>query len=479
MRQVLCISILVITGCDGNRKGPPESAQTPVQTLVLTDEQPATYELADSACQTLTAPLSLTKAMIHTWRGDLVIPRAVSLSQVVSAGSLTSPAILETTFNDHYLRSCYYNRGGGERCPDAKGQESSWSLEEPARPLRICRDDSDYPRLSYERVGLGSLHAIESASSAYRRADGGLRPLRPIHLSILPNFVDLYRNVPKDGVTVTLKTWITHNMAYFPSVEMIAVFPEPASLQASLKGYYWESEFVLAHEFGHHIELSRNATATARLGLAWNPMQHRYLSVTGDPSATAQVMGSFSEAVADLLAYYAVGGDNTSLSGLPCLGLNRDPGRDHFGNGDFKALTEDRLDTMLGYRMDEASGCSEPRYSDVHIGGAIFAGLLNDAFAALTAIDPEIEPGSPEDIAQRYKLSLRWQDALGKRSKALTSSAKPQELLALLPLALEDAVNGYLVGLALNDSQDTSLRQDLCAKMAERVPVIEQQPFGC
>lgn len=483
MRQVLYFFLSISSGCGSQHRDPPAAAQPPITPLILSDDPPATYELADPACQTQTATVSLTQARIHSWRGQEIQRRMVDLNQVVSKSSLISPSIRETTFNDQYQRSCDFNRGQGDSCPDEKGQEVSWSLMRPSRPLRVCQDNQEFPRLSYEHVSLAALVGIETASQAYRTADAGASPLRPIQLAVLPSFVDLYRNFPQGSENITLKTWITHNMAYFPSIEMIAVFPEPSSLQSSLKGYFWESEFVLAHEFGHHIELSRQTKAAARfdltLGLTWDPMQHRYLSVSGGRSVASQVMGSYSEALADLFAFYAVGGDDRSLVGLPCLGLNRNPGNDSFGNGDTKVLTEDRLELLLGLRDEDPTSCREPRYGDVHTVGAIFASLLNQVFATLTALKPEGEVGSIADITQRYKLVLRWQDALLKRSHALGSSATAQELLALLPSALEDTVNGYVVSLGLNSNEDDRVRSQLCATVAERVPVIEQKPFGC
>lgn len=481
MRQGFYFGLLAVAllGCGADRSVAPKSAKTPIETLVVTEEPPAAYTLADAGCQARAASVPLTRARIHSWDGSQVKTRRVAYAGTRSDASLASPAVRLTTFDDRYERVCDFKKGKGRYCQDDRGRELSWSLDRPARALRICQDGADFPRLTYERVGLASLHGLELANAAYLAADRGAHPLEPIHLSVLPHFVDLYQNYEHDGQIKTLKTWVTHNMAYFPSAKMIAVFPEPASLQPLLEGFFWESEFVLAHEFGHHVELTRLTPAAAAFGLTWSPLRHVYLGVTGEPTEAAQVFGSFSEAFADLLAYYARRGDTSTLVGLPCFGANRDPGRSRFGNGDDKALTEDRLALLLGHVSEEEKPCGEPRYSDIHNTGAIVATLLDEAFAALTALSGDIVASSNEDFSKRYELALAWQDALTIRSRQVRAAASAQELLALLPLALEDATNDFLAGSSLTDGQGEAARRAVCEAASQRLPVVERRPFAC
>jgi hypothetical protein len=481
MRQGLYFGLLALAllGCGADRGVAPKSAKTPIETLVVTDEPPAAYALADGDCQAQAEPIPLTRARIHTWDGSEVKARRVAFADARSDASLVSPAVRLTTYDDLYQRVCDFKKGTGRYCQDERGQELSWSLDRTARPLRICKDGADFPRLTFERVGLASLHGIEVASAAYLAADRGAHPLEPIHLSVLPHFVDLYRNYEHDGQIKTLKTWVTHNMAYFPSAEMIAVFPEPASLQPSLEGFFWESEFVLAHEYGHHVELTRLTPAAAAFGLTWSPLRHVYLGVSGEPTEAAQVFGSFSEAFADLLAYYAQRGDTSTLVGLPCFGANRDPGRGTFGNGDEKTLTEDRLALLLGQVGEEEKPCGEPRYSDIHNTGAIVATLLDEAFAALTLSSGDIVASSAEDFSKRYELALAWQDALTVRARQVRAAASAQELLALLPAALEDATEHFLAGSSLTDGQGEAARRAVCEVVSQRLPVVERLPFAC
>src|SRR5262249_55571374 len=142
------------------------------------------------------------------------------------------------------------------------GVEKSW-VQNPGASggtLRICADGRTYDRLSYEGVALTSLFYLQRARDTYQRlaVAGGAPAPQPIALRVLPAFKDTYDNYNDANGDNQLVTYITHNLAYFPVGQMIAVFPETATVSAKESGFFWESEFVLSHEYGHHLDYTRH-----------------------------------------------------------------------------------------------------------------------------------------------------------------------------------------------------------------------------
>ncbi len=474
-----------LVACGG---GETSERRDPVIPVVADRRAPATYTLADPSCQQASAPVALTHASVRAWNGDQIETHRVTLDGVSSKASLGSAAVSETTYDDVYERACDVDKGEGHYCDDKSGAEQGWVNAHALTPLRICRDDFDYGRTSYEGVALASIHYIQTAQSRYKQLAPGNTDLPTIKLSVLPEFIDYYDNFPqRDGTKVRLKTWITHNSAHFQSPPMIAVFPEAAEDARSAKGFFWESQFVLAHEYGHHIDFTRNGMLLSQMGLRWIPFEHRFFDeyafdIGGaGTSDRAQVHGAVGETFADMTAFYAEGGTGASLRGLPCFGINRDIANANFLNGDKKALTEDRFDLVLGKTQEDDKPCGQPQYRDIHIIGAIVGHALDQAFARLTASTATLVPGSADDIDQRYRLTIAWMDKYVKASRALALDQKGSAWLEPIATALEGVADDFLGTFALrDDGHETAgvVRKDLCKILKEGFPVMPAPPFA-
>lgn len=455
--------------------------------IVESRESPREYTLADPECQTKSETQTLTKTQIYAWDGDQVVTKDVDLTGTTSGKSLTAPAIRETTWNDQFERFCDLKRGRDHACDDTKnGGELAWYRNDDTSGglLHICKDNFAYGRETYESVALTSAYYIERANSRYMALGDSPQALPKIYLSVLPEFIDYLDNYQIDGQSKRYKRYITHNLAYFQGGQMIAVFPENVLAGADPKGFFWESEFVLAHEFGHHIDWSRHGIALESLGLKWNPMTHSFIDQVsmaagqGAVSGRGQVVGSIAEGFADLLAYYSEGATARSLVGLAELGQNRNIGTGKFSNGDDKVLTEDRLEHLLkDDDGDEIEGA--PRFSDIHIIGAILSHTMDDVFTSLIDADGTIVAGSEASVRRRYQLTLAWMDALvGELKKAKSDGATGASLTDPIARALEKTVDGYFTRFPLTGDDAPgmdAIRAEVCRKTKEALPAI---PIG-
>jgi hypothetical protein len=483
---VSCVPPLV--GCD--RDDDSGGRSKPILELVGDpDSEPVDAQLEDSACQSDPTNYVLSETSVHGWNGDQVSSSMVSIDGIVSNKSLESSAVKLTTYGDRYERVCDWSKPSGLECTKDNGTEKGWTLQDSSGPLRVCKDRHTYGRMTYEGVGLAAISYLTNAHERYAQlAPEAAVALKPLYLSVLPEFIDFYDNYEQNGQKKRLQLFITHNMAYFPSGPMIAVFPEGQQYVGKVPGYFWESAFVLGHEFGHHVDTTRNAQQLTAMGLSWSPTQHGYremgelghrqLSMASGGSARAKILGSVSEAFADLAAYYGEGGSSTTLTGLPCFGKNRDISQAAFSNGDAKMLSEDRLSTLMSPPSDEDRTCGIPRYSDIHNIGAIIAHAVDQTLAAVTAQRTDFEAGSAGDYDERYRLTLAWLDAvttLALTADATDVIAMAQPIGMALQKVAEAALDG---GYPLVQGGSQLGKRDVCRVALELLPALRSAPFA-
>ncbi len=454
--------------------------------LIESARVPAVYELADGACQTDTANYGLTGTTIFAWDNQAVDTVPVPLN---GGDPLQSAAISETTWNDRFERVCDYNRPSGAQCADDAGNERGWDQTSSSGKLRVCKDGHAYGRTTYEGVALTSSYFINAAYDKYRALAEPGAPVTPIRLSVLPTFIDYFDHFPQGNRLYRARTFITHNLAYFPGSTMIVVFPEEKARAATSPGFLWESGFVLAHEYGHHIDAMRHAVQFRAMGLTWNPRTHSFddeAALTGGngrDTERAQLQGALAEGFADLLAYYVDGGSGRSLVGLPDLGYNRNVGTTTFSNGDEKILTPDRLKDLLHSRAGSSAGTplqNELSYADIHTVGAVLAHTVDQFLARLALTDTAITPGSPADINRRYQLALAWMDVVVAAQVRLPDGASGAELLSPLTEAFEAVTQAQLTAFPLTatpDAGDAQLRLAICTDVLARLPALPRPPF--
>ena len=477
---------LLTLGCGDPRASHQD--ERPVLPLVLSPEEPASYDLADPGCEASAPTLrAVNDVTIHEWDGQGVKEQQVTLAGARSEDSLATPAISGTTYHDVYERTCDLNRPAGHECDNDQGAEKGWTHNsgQSKGPLRICRDGTTYGRLTYEGIALTSAYFVQQAHDKYvsLAVTGGAKTPDRIHLSVIPYFIDYDDNYMVNGAPKRLAKFVTHNLAYFPGEEMIAVFPERADLQASEAGYFWESQFILGHEYGHHIDFMRHGRLLNSIGLRWDPVAHDYVDdaalAQGEDAASdrAHVAGALAEGFADMMGYYADGGSNRSITGVPGMGDDRDVGSDHFRGGTAKVLTEEHLATLLG-RGATTRQDGDPDYTDIHIVGAIIAHACDKAFTDLTAAGPTGPGGPGDDVAARYRLALSFSDALVAGVATLPPTASGDDVLAPIGAALQKAADQYLSGLGLAADRTAQVQQAVCADARTILPALKTLPYA-
>jgi hypothetical protein len=490
------LSLILFTatsiGCGGMVEDDKDSPDTIVE-LQPGASQPAAFSLEDPSCQVSATSASLSTTEIYRWAGDVVESHNVELEGVFnSPNGLQSPAVNKTTYLDTWIRECDPNKPRSSRCLNSRGQTLPWSFspEESKGVLKVCDPGKSYGRRTYESMALSAIYYVGNAHDTYQEITGD-DTLAKIQLSVSPLFIDEYVFPVSDGVEKRQREYLTHNMAYFPRngdipYGSIAVFPERDSFEEHFPGYFWESEFALGHEYGHHIDLSKSKTYYESIGLYWNTLTHSFTDheiQNGAPAldsggtTRSKIHDAVQEGFADLMAFYSAGGTSKSLVGIECLGGNRDVANSSFANSEEKILTEDRFDMFLGKAEDTNSAC-EPHYDNHHTIGAILAHSANSFFSKLTAASPETKDHE-KDIEQRYLLTLKWLDAFKSASLQLKDTNSDLERLTPVTQAFEQVADEWLTTFGLTGtSEEKDLRANLCQVVADFIPASPSKPFS-
>ena len=472
-------------GACGRKQAPPDAAPR-VAPPLMTPRPPATYAFDDGDCQLSLNPTSLpiTKGQIYSWQGSHVVPLDVDYHGTASADSLSSDAIATTVAGATYQRSCQGGPATGFVC---NGGDKGWAPVRTGAPLRLCRDQAAYQRQSVESISLTSLYFIQAARDRYlavTAADATQAPApAPIALSIMPAFVTDFIHPGKDGKEQVTRTFIVDNLAYFPDAQMIAVFPVQAAEKDHNDGFYWESSFVLGHEYGHHIDFARHGRVLTNVGLTWNPLLHGFsdesalASGGNSSSARAQMAGAEAEGFADLLGYYVGNADGQAIIGLPRIGRDRDPGSATFGQSDPKILTTARLNKLLGLASLDIDADIDPAFADIHQTGAVIAYTANQVFATLMAATSQLAPGSRDEIDGRYRLTLTFMDALVAEVAQLRPDEGGTAVSQPIGRAFEQVT---LAAIAKSTPQTTSneLKNAVCKIISRQMPGLTYLPFS-
>lgn len=473
--------ILMTSGCGkaggGSSNGPvvlPERAFNP----------PVAYQLQDKDCQGRTTPVDLTSATIPAWQAEVVNMVKAETPGTFTGLSLHNSIVKDTFFGVEYERKCDADQARGRECFSPAGQEKDYDVKEGTGwYLRVCNDGFAYDRKSIETVALTSAHYLDLAHRKYMQLKEPAAETPPqLLLNVLPVFADVYDNYVENGQSKVKKEYLVHNLAYYSSKKMIIVFPESVERDQSLPGYLWESQFVLGHEYGHHVEQLRTGLLTSHLGIDWNPITHSWedLNVSGSGGTSTeftQILGSVSEGFADLLSFYAEGGTAYSLSGIPNLGPNRDIRISTFANGDDKVLTLDRFN-LLTERTQPRDRGSDGMYSDIHTGGAILAFAADQVFKQVSLARGGIEEGSQADMDYRYRMLLRWIDRTGE-GLSLVKDEQAESHLNKISEAFASVVTDPVGDFQLRgDLTDKELQQGICQTLADTLPVLTRPAFS-
>lgn len=267
-----------------------------------------------------------------------------------------------------FTRDC--DHVSNQTCLTSRNTEAMFTSDGAGQNPRFCRASGNYSIDSIERVALTSAlsfkHAQEFAAGAYKENGA----IAPVQLLILPRFASKIPST-RGNSNVTDTKVLTNNLAYFPvknGMPYIAVFPRDKNATEDT-ARLWESSFVLAHEYGHHIE--------------------RYLRVDRfDDISVSPVRRAVSEAFADINAHATGNLNDSSVLNIPCFGSDRAVGVGNFKDSVAKVFdkleiqnVENRYKTeptsMISFEFESAAVCAQIDKAAYHAIGAIFAYNVN------------------------------------------------------------------------------------------------------
>ena len=518
----LLVVALVVTAC--GQKDPPPPKKRPILPIQAVRDAPQEYTVADPTCQSSSDDYTLVSTWVAAWQGASVIQKNVPLRSTVTKRSLVNTAVARTTYGGTEERLCPGSIGPSQPCLDKNAQEPSWDSITPGKELRICKPDSQFGRQTYEGVALTSAFYIQKARDRYLGITKSTATPSPIVLSVLPQLADYYVTQNLEGQNVHIKRYLTHNLAYFPDAETIVVFPESKKRAETAQGFFWESGFVLAHEYGHHIDFERHGAAYRAAGLSYHPLSHVLMespigpdestpgipaetssagSVTGDfmertfrgnelSSSSRQnlvyesrrsLLGSaLAEAFADLLAYYTEGASSESVIGLPDIGVSRNVASRYFGDGQPKILTDEHLKIFFRETKETDPLASVSRFTDVHTVGATLAFAADRMFTRLLRDYSTVSPEDAGEIDRRYRLTLEWMDSVTATLVSLGPDADRQKVVAAVGEGFEATIKRHLASFPLDDTRSPQssleMERDLCLTFEAILPGLGALPFS-
>ena len=302
------------------------------------------------------------------------------LDLATSQYSLSTALIDSTFYGQTYQRHCHFH--SERHCLDEDFHPAAWKkANKSGGVLRICATQQDYPRESFEHVALVSALHLQTAQQFFTASTGQTVP--GLSLLVLPFFRTLYTDKDEQPQ----QQLMYRNIIYFPNSKSLAVLPD----QDDFRGRsLWESSFVIAHEFAHHVQFANHPKSTTVAALRSDALMNRALE-------------AFLEGWADLYAFYAENEDASDIVSYPCFGYNRNVASPVFGDRSFKTVTPAALAAY--YQGDRTSAsCMQPDFSDSHIIGAIFAHHLHQTISFL------LDSGwldEPEPMT-KYRYLHRW-----------------------------------------------------------------------
>jgi hypothetical protein len=451
----LFMALLTLLGCGRQRTSVTNPEETFLPLTVLEGQQPEIYPFGDERCQAseTSAPDKLNSVKLQLWHDGEVKDREIDLKSLqLSGASLNGPHISQVTVNSLFERQCDATNASPPECRDQRDHPAGWFVTERGQPLKICSADSTPPRKSLEHVGLAAAVAVEKSAQTLEDFIPEIKAIAPLEILAMPRFDTRWSPWFHNGDKGHYLTHVTENLAYFPespaTAPFIAVFPKSTRHQDGI--YLWESEFVLAHEFAHHVE--------------------RKLGMDRFGKQVSTIRLAASEAFADSLAFASQNASSETLKGIPCVGQDRDPSEWAFTNGVAKIIDE-ALISRLGATSsqstkDEHTNCQGVLPQSAHGIGTILAHWLHE-FAKTTPVYDR-EPGRA--LAH---LTVTWLDHLNRSLPEV--EAKPALEVDLAARSLEVAVEKEFSQAGVDLTDNTRLM--LCQKMTLAFPFLKDRAW--
>jgi hypothetical protein len=397
--------------------------------------------------------------------------RAVHRQQTQKRTALhfESPTIEKITHGRRFWRECPADASKGCATPN-NGLAGRWHFEDHQEPMKLCQSSNPPLRHSYEAVASSLVLNIQRAAARVERAlEGGL-PLGRVVVDLFPLYETRAISAQRDRAWVR---FVTDNLSYTVSSQTISVFPESQQSMAQSSGQprLWESAFVVAHEYAHHVENQLFANLTQKLNLQWNEVQHQFLAGPNDLREDANAKVAFfvtamSEAFADLLAFYVNDGSAKSISEFRQLGENRDPKALYYRDGNLEKRLNATLIKSIFNRFDQ----QHHRRSiavDAHEVGAVVAHVLHSVWQSLQPTLNSAYLSEP-----RFRVLLAWTVKFQRAFYEKIADSPQQLNLKVLLDKFGEALLSHGERLGLREVQNREVRGIICSRLHEVASVV-------
>ena len=320
------------------------------------------YFLYDDACQARQSSTDDSRPT-QIYLTDFEQPLDLDAAQQ----SLRTKLIDSAFYGQTYQRRCHFYSKQGQYCLDRDFLPVKWTkINRSGGMLRICDTEQQYPRESFERVALVTALHLQKAQRFFASSIG--QDLPGMSLLVMPFFRTVYTD--KEGELQ--QQLMYRNIIYYTASKSLAVLPDSDNFYG--RGL-WESAFIIAHEFAHHVQFATRpkweTNLAADKGMGGDKHHPRL-----PRNATKRSLEAFLEGWADLFAFYAEGENPSDIISYPCFGYNRDIANPVFADRSFKVITSD---IVAGFYAgtSTSSSCVRPDFSDAHTIGAVLAHHLH------------------------------------------------------------------------------------------------------
>lgn len=486
---------LALTGCGPklNEEVLPEAPPSD-DGVFISLNSPQKYQFQDPACQENKDQFSLEITSAQVWRIENSGPSNVSLalSETYSSPGLESKAIKASYFARKFVRTCKAKNGDSfsdslTNCEAHTGENKPlYTFSGEQKPVKICQNKQLFFRDTVESAALNAIETIQQVAEIYEIAFG--IPFEKVTLDLFPEFISRWESGKIDQIPS--QAWLTDNLAYFPNNKIIAILPDSSNRSHR----YYEWEFVVAHETGHHIGNILIGEKMVSTALQWLPELHIYGTAQNGLSpensgksfnatiVRSKVLSAIAEGYADDIASILTEEKRETLAQLPCIGSTRDVYSPLFADKvSPKILTADIVSSYFsGQRSPDI--CGAPNYSSPHHIGAIIAHAVLMTFDEIGNIH-----GLPGSLGPKhYKAFLMssvssWLLAFSENEERLAQAGFPNSIAGFAAMhgAFEDAYEEVLRGISRHHFQHRASKTKaiICKNVRKYLPALDPPPF--
>ena len=460
----------LVFGCRPGAPGGVHPSNPELSLSVVPATEIESYPLGDEGCQETRETLDLLEsANLEFWQDGSIGPRSIYLQELqIKSTPLSSTLVGAVKFDAVFRRTCDAGKGAPPVCTPLDSSAIGWKPIQQGRTLKICHARMSPIRNNIEHLGLAAIATIEKSGKTIKNSLPAGAHLPPVQVLVAPRFETHWTPWNQNGRPSVYESILADNMAYFPPTSttppFVALLPKRKNPRSSNSDSVnlWESQFVIAHEYAHHVEHS--------LGKA-------HFSDT-----QSQLRLAVSEGFADILAFAGLGASSSSLKGMPCIGKDRSPDSLEFSTGIPKIITPalmarfgDKTNTQsTPLTESEKSICQGVPPQSAHGIGATLAHWIVE----LASYTPSYETAREDTLNQ---VAIDWltnvESSIGagdSLSDSRDSSASKKELTLILQ-ALEKSIRAQF---AKHDEPiSDNLRQLLRQKMEFAFPALEQHEW--